>query len=396
VSSRRSARALGRARPRGPRAFVQLVLHGGLDAVLTTNPRTASEVEPGIDVPYRADEIVDAGSLRLGPHFLPLRGVADGLAIVNGVQVQTANHNSGSRQIIRLKTGVDRRMPALLQLVGDQRDGQPIGWLTLGAVRQEFAAIGWFGAGKVPSPISGRVDSLIDDLDATEPADLLRMAHALKRQAEELARLSGSAARTTAVNLSECAALLARLPQIPPFREQPWSQDPKEQLHARNLQRILWILENDLTRGVHLNAGVLAWDTHEYNAERQRMVTGPFITMFARFLAELRARRTVHGRLADSTLVVVSSELGRFPRLNGAHGKDHFPEAPFLFFGGGIRPGVYGRTGRQMESLPVSLKTGGEGTDAFMLDDVGTTLLHLAGMRPELYGYRGRILEFLG
>jgi hypothetical protein len=126
--------------------------------------------------------------------------------------------------------------------------------------------------------------------------------------------------------------------------------------------------------------------------------------MIARFLDELSRRRTRRGPLSAQTLVLIGSEIGRFPALNTAHGKDHFPEAPLVLFGAGINAGggkgaAYGRTGADMAALPVSSRTGQEapsGNHAVQLDDVGTTLLHLGGVSdPGVYGYVGRVLEFL-
>ena len=54
---------------RGPRYLLSIYLSGGIDAVLTTDPRTRSEVEPGVDLPYAPDRIVEASGLRLGPSF---------------------------------------------------------------------------------------------------------------------------------------------------------------------------------------------------------------------------------------------------------------------------------------------------------------------------------------
>ena len=48
------------------------------------------------------------------------------------------------------------------------------------------------------------------------------------------------------------------------------------------------------------------------------------------------------------------------------------------------RPSIAYRTGDPAEAGRVPL-----------LDDVGTTLLHLAGLDPERYGYRGKVCEFL-
>src|SRR5687768_8729568 len=95
------------------------------------------------------------------------------------------------------------------------------------------------------------------------------------------------------------------------------------------------------------------------------------------------------------------SEVGRFPRLNTLLGKDHFPEAPAFFFVAGINSGAgttFGRTDKRMAAVPVSLKSGRDvsvGGTQLTLDDVGATMLRMAGLKPELYGYTGRLLEFV-
>ena len=58
---------------------------------------------------------------------------------------------------------------------------------------------------------------------------------------------------------------------------------------------------------------------------------------------------------------------------------------------------MFGANGKQMEGLPVDRRgvVGGPGAQLLELDDVGATLLHVAGLEPRRYGYDGRILEFL-
>jgi len=94
-----------------PRYIVTILLSGGMDAIWTTDPRERRDVEAGVDLPYPATAIVEAGALQLGPHLAPLATVADRLSVVRGVQVGTANHNWGWLQFDRLRTGVDERMP---------------------------------------------------------------------------------------------------------------------------------------------------------------------------------------------------------------------------------------------------------------------------------------------
>ena len=92
------------------------------------------------------------------------------------------------------------------------------------------------------------------------------------------------------------------------------------------------------------------------------------------------------------------SEIGRFPRLNAGRGKDHFPQAPYLFMGPWFATGrTFGGTDRQMVAQPISLATGAveRGGARLVLDDLGTTLLRLDGADPELSGHAGRHLRFL-
>ena len=69
----------------------------------------------------------------MGPHMEPLRPWASKLAILNGVHIRTANHDAGSWQVQRLKTGVEQQMPTLLHLLGRHREGQPIGACSWGS-----------------------------------------------------------------------------------------------------------------------------------------------------------------------------------------------------------------------------------------------------------------------
>jgi hypothetical protein len=51
-----------------------------------------------------------------------------------------------------------------------------------------------------------------------------------------------------------------------------------------------------------------------------------------------------------------------------------------------------------MQALPLSRRTGqadGRGGELVTLDDVGATVLHIAGLDPAHYDYSGRILDFL-
>ncbi len=117
------------------------------------------------------------------------------------------------------------------------------------------------------------------------------------------------------------------------------------------------------------------WDTHHQNFSKLRDgLCPPFDMALSAFLEDLQARG-----LLDSTLIVVTGEFGRSPRIglitqNGMTektGRDHWPHAfTVLLAGGGVRGGqVYGATS----------ETGGYVTDnpVTPADLSATILFHL-------------------
>jgi hypothetical protein len=371
-------------------------LRGGIDAIWTTNPRTRSEVAAGVDLPYGANEIVETDGVPIGPHLAPIARWIPKMALLNGVQVRTANHDTGAIQMARVKTSSTLRSPGLLDIIASHRDGQPLGTVALGSVDPLDHTVGWFGSPTAEVARDGK--TLFDRLDQTESVDFELMARALKAQVEQLRSVTrDDETDATVENLQQCERLFERLPTVPPFVPVVWSNDPLQQRLAVDFQRILWTLKNDLAACVYFKIAY-EWDSHFDNQRFQTQSSGRFMPLYARFLSELSSESNAFGTLAANTVIFCGSELGRFPILNSDRGKDHFPEAPYLFFGPGVHRGVFGYTGRQLEARPVSIVTGraaGAGGHCVTLDDVGATLLALAGIDPESHGYEGRRLDFL-
>lgn len=84
------------------------------------------------------------------------------------------------------------------------------------------------------------------------------------------------------------------------------------------------------------------WDTHRKNSYSLKDLLCPsFDQAIPALLRDLEQRG-----LLDSTLVVVTTEFGRTPRINPLAGRDHWPNAfSILMAGAGVRPGqVIGAT----------------------------------------------------
>jgi len=78
------------------------------------------------------------------------------------------------------------------------------------------------------------------------------------------------------------------------------------------------------------------WDTHRKNTESLRELLVPsFDRAIAALLTDLERRG-----LLDSTLVVITTEFGRTPRINELAGRDHWPQAfSICLAGAGIKMG---------------------------------------------------------
>jgi hypothetical protein len=389
----RLARAATSARPR---FYLQIIPSGGMDAVYTVDPKTTREVGGGIDVPYKASAIVGAGPVQLAPTFRALKRWGPRLAVVNGFRQNSANHQSGLAHVTRCKSHTAPSMPTLLDLLGARRGDEVMGSVSLAA---DFAtAFSPQYLGQPGKYFYGTNAGLFDHLDRAEPEDLKTASRVLAREAASLGRHRLTAQdQTTIENLKMSSALLDRAADVPKLAPVAWKHDMDERLEGgTDLQRALWLLEHKLTRCVAVSVGRMNFDTHTDNPYQADM-TGYLAFVLDKLFAELD-RRIVDGRpISEQILVVVGSEIGRFPRLNAANGKDHFPQAPYLLFGPSVRPGTYGATDAEMIAMPVSLTTGRpeRGGHTLQIDDLGTTLLAIDGVNPEVYGYAGRRLQFL-
>lgn len=83
------------------------------------------------------------------------------------------------------------------------------------------------------------------------------------------------------------------------------------------------------------------WDFHNGITANTRSQLPPFDQAFAALITDLSQRG-----MLDKTLVMISSEFGRTPKINGTAGRDHWPKVfSVVLAGGGIKKGfVYGKS----------------------------------------------------
>ncbi|MEY4395056.1 MAG: hypothetical protein RL595_2305 [Planctomycetota bacterium] len=137
------------------------------------------------------------------------------------------------------------------------------------------------------------------------------------------------------------------------------------------------------------------WDTHDGNFEVLKKTLLPvYDTAISTLFRDLADR----GRL-DKTLVVVTGEFGRTPRINKNAGRDHWGSAfSVVVGGGGIKPGiVVGKTDARAEK-PSSDPYGPEDLFATMMNSLGINPkgeFHMPDGRPVGIVNNGRIISEL-
>jgi uncharacterized protein (DUF1501 family) len=128
-----------------------------------------------------------------------------------------------------------------------------------------------------------------------------------------------------------------------------------------------------------------SWDMHDGIQSRIESQMPAFDKAYASLINDLNEKG-----LLNDTLVTVTSEFGRTPKINRTAGRDHWPKLfGVALAGGGVKEGFsYGEpdaTGTEPAEDPVSPA------------DLGATMYHLMGINPEkkLIASGGRPIEIV-
>jgi uncharacterized protein (DUF1501 family) len=139
-------------------------------------------------------------------------------------------------------------------------------------------------------------------------------------------------------------------------------------------------LESGLSRAVMMETS--NWDTHGDNTLQSYLHESLFKGLVS--LTEQLEQK----QLLANTVVVVLSEMGRTPKLNGAGGKDHWPVTSALVFGAGVAGDrVLGATDDQIGAASIDLATGKPSANGKQLQtgNLVAGVLELAGVDPAAY-----------
>jgi uncharacterized protein (DUF1501 family) len=368
--------------------FVFVLAYGGWDVTRVFAPEFDN---PNVDMELDAGTMSQGGlawvshAARPSVDTFRRRHVSRTL-ILNGLLVPSVGHETCLRLILTGSTAEGRSdWPALL--AASQLDAWPLPHLVIDA--PSFA--GEYGVAVSRTGESGQLDGLLDasvlawsDQPVSAPTASAQAAidAFLAARARAVVDAADSARRRELLTAYETvlgrARTLKGLKSDVDFATGIYFSE-----HAR---LAVDVLRTGLSRCVTLQHGVYPWDSHTGNDVQQSY---NFEDLFAR-LNELMvslegAPGAAGGTLADETLVVVVSEMGRTPQMNVAGGKDHWPYTSALLIGPGIAGNRnIGGFDDGFQALPIDLVSGelDEGGSLPGSDMLGATLLTLAGLDP--------------
>ncbi len=145
-----------------------------------------------------------------------------------------------------------------------------------------------------------------------------------------------------------------------------------------------------VSRCVTLSFSYNGWDTHIYNDVYQSQNFEALYSGLGALMEKLAALPgELGGTMADETVVVVLSEMGRTPQLNAGQGKDHWPYTSMMIVGGGVTGDrVVGSYDKLYYGHTLDLASGDldeASGQALSSDVVGATLLAVAGVDSEQF-----------
>jgi len=358
-------------------AVIQIHLPGGLAHQESFDPK------PYAPKVYRGEvSAIDTAvpGLKFAKHLERTAKIADRLTVVRSMTHGEAAHERGTHNML---TGY-RPSPAVVypslgsvvaEELGSRQELPP--YVCVPRPSSPFNGTGYMSASYAPfslggDPASGRFS--VRDLDLPRGVDEERFARRRKmlgaigdgfgEDVDGVGAMDSFYQSAYAMLSNEAAKNAFRIDQ---------ESDKLRDKYGRNAagQRLLMArrLVEAGVRYVTVNVG--GWDHHEQIARRVGDQLKPLDQAFARLIKDLESRG-----LLERTLVLLTTEFGRTPKVNPRGGRDHWPGVfSIVMAGGGVKRGyVHGAS----DSTATAVER-----KAVTPEDLARTVFTLIGIDPE-------------
>lgn len=247
--------------------------------------------------------------------------------VLNGVSTRSVNHETC--QLVALTGGTSEDRPDWATLLARSSTTDLPHLVVSGpAFPGPLQVLVSRAEGQLQQTLDGSLLGDVDDAEvALVPAAGRVVDRFLARRAAAVGKdVGGAFGEDVVVANARARALLDRASQLS-FSA---AADTRERMATA-----VGALRDGVSRCVSLGTDFI-WDTHNNNEPQ----TPNFERLFGDLDALLALLATTRGSdgvvLADNTVVVVTSEMARTPRLNGSGGRDHWPVTSMMIIGPGI------------------------------------------------------------
>ena len=367
------------AKPAKAKAIIHIFLPGGASAQETFDPKPLAPIEyrgPLGTVKTKLDGEVFSEMMK------ETAGVADKITIVRSMTHGEAAHERGTHNmftgyrpspalqypsfgsVISHELGTQKNMPPYVCIPGQPNEYAGSGYLS--------SAFGPFSLGADPASGNFTVRDLnmpsgIDDARFSRRKSILAAVDDHFRKVEKsdsLDAMDSFYQRAYGMISSKEAREAFDLKAEP---------DAIKDKYGKNAAGMRMLMARRLVEGgvrfVSMTFG--GWDHHANIAGAIRGQLPPFDKALAALINDLSERK-----MLDETLVMVTTEFGRTPKINKDNGRDHWPKVfSIMLAGGGIKKGlIYGSsdaTGAEPENDPLTV------------EDLSATVYTLMGIDPD-------------
>src|SRR5437667_2713543 len=368
-------------------SVINIFLPGGIAAQVTFDPKLLAPIEyrgPLDKVKTKIEGVYFSECLKQTAE------VADKICVVRAMTHGEADHDRGTHNMFTgWRPSPAVQYPSIGSIVshelGPRNDLPP--YVCIPSQPNSFAGTGYLGSAYGPfslgaDPANGRFK--VRDLNLPSGVDEKRFAQRREMRAvvdAHFSALEKSDALTGMDSFYQRAYAMMSSDKAREAFDLSKETDKLRDEYGRNAagQRLLLArrLVEAGVRFVSLTYG--GWDHHDNIRNGVSNQMPSFDQAYAALITDLAQRG-----MLDSTLVLVTTEFGRSPKINAQAGRDHYPKVfSIVMAGGGIKQGcVHGATdptGVEVDSDPLDVT------------DYAATIYHLLGIdfeKPLMAGTR--------
>lgn len=345
------------------RKLIWINMSGGWDILETTDPKPSSS--GGVDMIYdwgQAQTLAGGDGTKIGRWMPNIAAMGQDVLVVRGMAMGTTSHEAGS---VYMDTGIlsnaGRVNAASIPSIIASESIATIPLIQLNGGSDPMIDRGLLN--QVSVVRAGNLD-LYRSMYPTEAALIERKRQMLIYLRESIARVRAQTGNNDRVEDLEAAEskLTAQFAGDVGSKLSLSVEDSQDFSRCTSNGRAngtsdafalaTKLVVNDLVTTVNLGIG--GFDTHA----NQTMRMQPIVEMADKLIRTMCDKLRLAGKL-NSTLIVLYSDFGRTPRVNGSNGRDHWPVGGAMMIGGGIAGGrAVGSTNANLLAENINLSSG--------------------------------------